>query len=238
MVSHLPYQIDPKVNRHHFYEQNWKVCARELLRRHAHPPGTLLDWGCGRGESLPIFAADGWDVRGADPDPQCVRLSQKQGFAAEVVGSEVPTDTFSSGSFDVVLCLHVLEHVDCPKKVLQGLAGVAKKYVLLGVPNARTLQEPLSRKVDLAKVNEGHLQIWDHAHLLNLAEKHCGLNWVAWGFDATILPFFARLAVVPAFQPWLIRLETGLFRNLFPFHGITCLGLFEKRGNFPTAEPA
>jgi len=228
MVSHLPYRIDPQVNRHHFYEQNWKVVALDLLRCHAQPPGSLLDWGCGRGESLPIFAEDGWAVRGADLDPECVRLSQNQGFLAELVRTEIPTDAFSPGTFDVVLCLHVLEHVNCPKKVLQGLVEVSKRYVLLGVPNARTLQEPFCRKLDLSKVNEGHLQIWDHAHLLNLAERHGGLRLVAWGFDATILPFFARLAMMPVFRPWVIRLETGLFRTLFPFHGITCLGLFEK----------
>lgn len=231
MVSHLPYRIDPAINRHHFFEQHWKACARNLLRSHTRPPGTLLDWGCGRGESLPIFAADGWKVRGADPDPECAKLSRDLGFEVDLVKSESPADTYGQESFDVVLCLHVLEHVDCPKRVLQGLAAISKKYVLLGVPNARTLQEPFSRKVELAKVNEGHLQIWDHAHLLNLAERHCGLRLKSWGFDATILPFFARLAMMPAFRPWLIRLETGLFRTLFPFHGITCLGLFEKRGN-------
>lgn len=229
MVSHLPYRIDPKTNRHHFYEQNWKICARDLLRNHVHPPGTLLDWGCGRGESLPLFAEDGWSVRGADMDPQCVQLSKNQGYAVDLVRTEIPTDAFSPASFDVVLCLHVLEHVDGPKKVLQGLVNVSKRHVLLGVPNARTLQEPFCRKVELAKVNEGHLQIWDHAHLLNLAERHCGLRLVSWAFDATILPFFARLATSSLFRPWLIRLETGLFRDFFPFHGITCLGLFEKR---------
>jgi len=228
-LQHLPYQIDPRTNRHHFFEQNWKICARDLLRRHAQPPGTLLDWGCGRGESMPLFADEGWTVEGADLDPTCVSLSRQQGFPAKLAKSEIPTDAFPPGTFDVVLCLHVLEHVDCPKRVLQGLATVSRKYVLLGVPNARTLQEPFSRKVDLSKVNEGHLQIWDHAHLLNLAERHCGLRWVAWGFDATILPFFARLACIPAFQSWIVRLETGLFRTVFPFHGITCLGLFEKR---------
>ena len=200
MVAHLPYQIDPRTNRHHFFEQNWKICARDLLRRHARPPGTLLDWGCGRGESLPLFAGDGWSVRGADLDPICVGLSQKQGVPAQLVKSEIPAEAFPADSFDVVLCLHVLEHVDCPKKVLQGLAAVSKKYVLLGVPNARTLQEPFSRKVDLSKVNEGHLQIWNHAHLLNLAQRHCGLHLVSWGFDATILPFFARLACIPALR--------------------------------------
>lgn len=162
-------------------------------------------------------------------DPQCVRLSENHGYPVNLVKTEIPTETFSPASFDVVLCLHVLEHVDCPKKVLQGLVEISKRYVLLGVPNARTLQEPFCRKMELGKVNEGHLQIWDHAHLLNLAERHCGLRLVSWGFDATILPFFARLAMAPLFRPWLIRLETGLFRDFFPFHGITCLGLFEKR---------
>lgn len=232
-IHHLPYQVDPKANRHHFYEENWKHSASELLLRHCFSQGKLLDWGCGRGEALAIFSKMGFDCRGADMDPACVELSKKFGYPIDQILNEDPRSLYPPNHFDVVVCLHVLEHVGSPKAVLSGLQHVSKKFVLLGVPNARNFQEPLSRAVSLSKVNEGHLQIWDHCHLLNLAERHCGLRLIAWGFDATILPFFSRLANIPLLTPFIIRLETRIFRKLFPFHGITCLGLFEKRNIHP-----
>jgi SAM-dependent methyltransferase len=228
MISHLPYQIDPLANRHHFYEENWKHSASKLLLQQGYSRGKLLDWGCGRGEALAIFSKMGFECRGADMDPACVELSKKFGYPVDRILSEDPRSLYPPNHFDVVVCLHVLEHVDSPKAVLSGLQHISKKFVLVGVPNARNFQEPLSRAVSLSKVNEGHLQIWDHAHLLNLAERHCGLRLIAWGFDATILPFFSRLANIPPLTPLIISLETGIFRKLFPFHGITCLGLFEK----------
>lgn len=233
MVSHLPYQIDPLRNRHHFFEENWKQCAAKLLLAKGCHQGKLLDWGCGRGEALAIFSRMGFDVRGADMDPACVQLSKVFGHPVDLILSEDPLSLYPPECFDVVVCLHVLEHVDSPKAVLSALQKISKRFVLVGVPNARNFQEPFSRGVDLSRVNEGHLQIWDHTHLLNLAERHCGLRLVGWGFDATILPFFARLATIPFLTPSIIRLETGIFRQLFPFHGITCLGLFEKRAAHP-----
>jgi SAM-dependent methyltransferase len=233
MISHLPYQIDPLANRHHFYEENWKHSASELLLRHCLSQGKLLDWGCGRGEALAIFSKMGFECRGADMDPACVELSKKFGYPIDQINNEDPRSLYPPNHFDVVVCLHVLEHVDSPKTVLSGLQHISKKFVLLGVPNARNFQEPLSREVNLSKVNEGHLQIWDHAHLLSLAERHCGLRLVGWGFDATILPFFSRLANTRLLTPFIIWLETGIFRQLFPFHGITCLGLFEKCNILP-----
>jgi hypothetical protein len=62
---------------------------------------------------------------------------------------------------------------------------------------------------------------------LNLAEKHCGLKLVSWGFDATILPLASNLSAKIFGRKTTIRLETGLFRRIFPYHGISVLGLFQ-----------
>lgn len=229
-ISHLPYQINPDKNRFHFYEQHWKFRARDLLCKYARSKGTLLDWGCGRGEALQIFSDAGFKVHGADIDPECVRLSSLQGFPVDQMIGEDPLSLYSPNSFDAVISLHVLEHVDCPKLVLRGLARVSKNYVLIGVPNAKTFVSPLLRKIALDSVNPGHLQIWDHHHILNLAVRHCGLELISWGFDATILPVFNRLAQFGICKPFVMFLEKGVFTRLFPFHGITCLGLFKKRG--------
>lgn len=227
MVSqHLPYKIDPEKHREHFYETYWKHVSLELLLKHFPAAGqTVLDYGSGRGETLKIFGEAGFRVTGADVDPECVRLSAQYGKATLLEPGD-PVGQFGRKSFDIVTCFHVLEHVDSPKKTLNDLAAIARRYVVVAVPNLRYLNLLFTRHIDISFVNEGHLQSWDHWHLLNLAERHCGLKLVDWGFDATRLPILSQVVEKLFGQKAVISLETGFFRRLFPFHGISVIGLF------------
>ena len=227
--KHLPYQVEPETNRAHFYETHWKKVGLSLLLKHCPPAGQpVLDYGCGRGESIDFFGSAGFKVTGADVDPECVRLASRYG-PASVLNPDDPVAQFGPKSFDIVACFHVLEHVDNPKKTLGELAAIARHYVVLAVPNLRYLNRMFTRRIDLRVVNEGHLQSWDHWHLLNLAERHCGLELVEWGFDATRLPILSDLAEKLLGSKAAIALETGPFRRLFPFHGISVLGLFRVK---------
>ncbi len=227
--KHLPYEIDPDKDRDAFYETNWKHASLRLLLDHVAPSGqTVLDYGCGRGETLDIFGRAGFKVSGADIDPECVKRASKFGEAV-ILNPADPVRQFGAKSYDVVTCFHVMEHVDNPKKTLTELTTIARQYVLIAVPNLRYLTGLFTRHIDVSFVNEGHLQSWDHHHLRSLAERHCGLGWVGWGFDATRLPLLSsgvNKFLGPKAAIWL---DTGPFRLLFPFHGISVIGLFKVR---------
>lgn len=225
-VRHLPYTIDPSRDRSAFYETWWKKVALELLARHVDGKGrSLLDYGSGRGETLGMAKELGFSVQGTDVDPTCVELSSKFG-PATLLNPDDPLAQFGEKSFDVVTCFHVLEHVDNPKRILTMLGRIARSHVVIAVPNLRYLHGLTRRKVDLSIVNEGHLHSWDHWHFLNLAERHCGLKLVEWGYDATILPLVSQATDKLFGSRAAIALETGLFRRLFPLHGISIIGLF------------
>jgi len=229
-VRHIPYAIQPDTNRSHYYENLWKKIGLELLLTQGAAEGrTVLDYGCGRGESLQIYSEAGFQVTGADLDPECVRLASRFGSSV-LLDVEDPVGQFGEKSFDVVTCFHVLEHVDCPKKTLSELGRIARQYVVLAVPNLRYLHRIFERRFDLDQVNEGHLQSWDHWHLRNLAERHCGLRLVAWGSDATALPLLSNVIGKLFGLRAVIGLETGLFRRLFPYHCISVIGLFRVEG--------
>lgn len=226
-IRHLPYEINEKTDRFHYYETLWKRRGLELLLKHCEPKGkTLLDYGCGRGELLNFATQAGFKVKGTDTDPKCVELAGCYGETS-VLDVSNPLVQFGPKSFDVITCFHVLEHVDNPKAVLGALARMARLYVVIAVPNLRYLHRTFRRTIDLGGVNSGHLQSWDHWHLLNLAENHCGLKLVEWGTDATLLPFLSNISQKLLGMKTTIRLETGLFRKMFPFHGISVLGLFK-----------
>ncbi len=226
--AHVPYHIDPS-NRFHWYENHWKRVALQLFLKHVDPRGkTVLDYGCGRGETLEIYSKAGLSVTGTDVDPECVRLAGQYGPSV-VLRPEAAVEQFGKKSFDLVTCFHVLEHVPCPIKTLGDISAIARDYALLAVPNLRQLRWIATRKIELGYVNEGHLQAWDHWHFLNLAERYCGLELVEWGFDATILPGISEGIAKVFGNETAIGFETGLFRKLFPYHGISVLGLFKVR---------
>jgi len=225
-IRHLPYTVDPARSRFDFYENYWKEVGLDLLCAHCPPTGqSLLDYGCGRGEALALARHLGFRPTGTDADPECVRLAN-QYAPAQLLDLKDPVAQFGRKSFDAVCCFHVLEHVENPKQVLTDLGLLARSFVLVAVPNLRQLHGLFQRHVDLTGFNEGHLQSWDHWHFLNLAERHCGLKLVQWGFDNTKLPLLSGLAQKLFGHRLAQRLETGLFLRLFPFHSQSIIGLF------------
>jgi len=227
-TKHLPYTIHPEKNRFHYYENHWKKTALDLLDTYVKQEQSLslLDYGCGRGELLMMAKERGYHVQGVDLDPECVRISSAYG-QTKLLNVENPVGQLGENAYDVVVCLHVLEHVDSPVNLLRDLSCISKKYVVLAVPNLRILSGLFRRRIDLSQVNEGHLQSWDHCHLLNLAERHCGLKLLSWGFDATVLPCISHILYKTCGVRTTIRIETGLFKQMFPFHGLSVIGLFE-----------
>jgi len=227
--KHIPYAIDPSKNRFHYYENLWKRVGLGLLQKHYDVRGkTLLDYGCGRGEALSLFAEAGMTVTGTDTDPECVRIASGSGKAMKLNPAD-PVGQFGPKSFDVISCFHVLEHVPSPVQTLNHLREIARDYLVLAVPNLRYLNWIFHRKFDLSFVNEGHLQGWDHLHFRNLAERHCGLEFLEWGTDATILPLLSESTQRIFGQKLIIALETGLFRKLFPYHCLSIIGLFRVK---------
>jgi SAM-dependent methyltransferase len=227
-IHHLPYTIDETKDRHYFYENYWKRVALDLLARNAGPLQgmSILDFGCGRGETMQYARERGMIPTGLDTDPQCVALASRFGRSEQLDLARVANQV-GEKSFDVVACFHVLEHVDSPKETLTILGKAARKYVIAAVPNLQKI--PNLRKPRSAPqiINEGHLQSWDHSHFRNLAENHCGLRLISWGFDATQVPVFSEFVNrVFGFRA-AIRMETGFFRWLFPYWGISVIALLE-----------
>ncbi len=229
-VHHLPKHIDESAERFHHYETLWKTVGLDLLGKHAAALEglTLLDYGCGRGETLRMAAERGMRPLGTDLDEECVSLSQSQGDAVLLTQPHNPLLQFGEESFDVVTCFHVLEHVGNPKRVLTALGGISRRYVVVAVPNLRALPKPRYFRNEPQPVNEGHLQGWDHAHFRNLAELHCGLKLIAWGHDQVRVPILSPLAAKIGGNKLAIRLETGILLKLLKFHSTSIIALLEK----------
>jgi len=103
---------------------------RKLLQRLPIPGETVLDVGCGGGFLAEEFARDGYRVTGIDPSPRSISAARKHASESSLDiryevghGEDIP---FPDGSFDIVACCDVLEHVDDLSKVIREVSRLLK----------------------------------------------------------------------------------------------------------------
>lgn len=111
-----------------------------------HPRSTL-DAGCGEGETItrlgPLL---GKRIAAVDISAYSVdRLLERQP-SVEVRTASIMDLPFPDDSFDLVLCLEVIEHLDDPKRAVRELSRVATREVVVSVP-----YEPWFRLGSLAR---------------------------------------------------------------------------------------
>jgi SAM-dependent methyltransferase len=108
-----------------------------LVRSHLTPESRILDLGCGRGGVVELFWRDVRFAAGLDPDSPSLTQHRSPGMPVlRGVGERLP---FAAGSFDLIVCLWVLEHVREPALVLREVGRVLRPgghFVFL-TPNLR-----------------------------------------------------------------------------------------------------
>jgi SAM-dependent methyltransferase len=108
-----------------------------LVRSHLTPESRVLDLGCGRGGVVELFWRDVRFAAGLDPDSPSLAQHRSPGMPVlRGVGERLP---FAAGSFDLIVCLWVLEHVKEPALVLREVQRVLRPgghFVFL-TPNLR-----------------------------------------------------------------------------------------------------
>lgn len=135
---------------------------------------SVLDAGCGEGETL--VRLDGLlpeRKAGVDIDAAAVQYTRELVPDAEISQHSVDSLPFADGSFDLVLCLEVLEHIPEPAGALRELARVAGGELVVSVPH-----EPWFRLGSLlrGKYVSGlgnhpeHVNHWNHRSLRTFLE--------------------------------------------------------------------
>jgi len=98
-------------------------------------PRSVLDAGCGEGEALARLGDLLPDqVSAIDVEQRCVDLTSVRHPAASVSRRSVLDLGFADDSFELVLCLEVLEHLDDPTAAVCELARVSARDVVVSVP--------------------------------------------------------------------------------------------------------
>jgi SAM-dependent methyltransferase len=120
----------------------------------------ILDLGCGYGAySLALQRDQGRQCFGCDVNLQYLRNAVTSGLPSVAAEGPLP---FADKSFDTVLLLEVIEHVPQIEAILKEAFRVARKNVLITVPNAEDLELLKGNDVTYA-----HMLSSDHVHFFD-----------------------------------------------------------------------
>lgn len=114
------------------------VHAAALRLAGALPPGTALDVPCGKGDLALVLSASGWRVTGGDRSPSS---AQARGVDAVTVDLERPLP-WPDSSFDLVLCVEGIEHVEAQAALLREASRVLRPGGALVVTTPNVLGRP------------------------------------------------------------------------------------------------
>lgn len=172
-------------------ELSWRNLEPHLLRR-GSPPRRALDLGGGTGELTLRLAAAGWSVTFVDGSPrmleQVAAAADGRGLGERIACRALDLDAdglagaLGVGSYDLVVCHHVLEYVASPERLLaeartaladrgrlslvvRNRGGEAMKQLLRGAGPAAALELLAARRL-----HEGMYGL--DVRLLDAAEIH------------------------------------------------------------------
>jgi SAM-dependent methyltransferase len=90
---------------------------RIQILRQCKQSGALLDLGCSSGGFLGLLRGESWKLYGIEMSAECARRAEARTGAQVFVG-DIPDAPFPPGSFDVITCFDVLEHLYEPRRVM------------------------------------------------------------------------------------------------------------------------
>lgn len=163
VAVHPTYQVEHKRNwpawREHKQRTLEALELPHLERSLGGRAGRALEVGCGEGQLLAVLRQRGWDVSGIELNASLSEQARQLGFPVATAPLE---DATPSGPFDLVLIVHLLEHLRQP------LAALERSRGWLRTGGWLLVETPLRPDLD----NIDHLYCFGAA-ALDLALRRC-----------------------------------------------------------------
>lgn len=154
---------------------------------------TALDVGAGFGYFSEYARGLGLRVQGVDVRPENVREAQRRFPDIPFHTADIEDPALAQlGTYDIVLCLGVLHHLENPLKALRNLASITGQILVL-----ETMVTPFAREVlALSEEGEGQHQAVNY---LGLIPSNA---WLEKALRKVSFPFVFRPTAVPAHRSY------------------------------------
>jgi len=139
--------------------------AQRLLEPSLAAKADVLEVGCGAGYSTASIREwiGGASLVAAEPEWPLLQLAKARNPDTQMLSESVYQLAHTDKSFDAIIMLEVLEHLERPADALAELARVSRGVVLLSTP-----REPIWRMLNMARGKylhalgntPGHIQHW------------------------------------------------------------------------------
>lgn len=122
------------VEDRHWWYRGRRLVIEAVLDSGAPRPARVLDAGCGGGGNLSSLSRYG-SVTGLEPSPEPARRARARGVG-DIVEGRLEAMPFADSSFDLIVTLDVLEHLEDDEAGLHELRRVAspRARLLVAVP--------------------------------------------------------------------------------------------------------
>lgn len=154
---------------------NFYDCVGEILD--GIEVKTALEIGCGPGFSTQYLKGYLRNIRfeASELSEDLAVEARKRNPGIKIRQESIYELQRQDNSFDLVIALEVLEHLDKPESALKELCRVASKYILVSVPD-----EPLWRILNILRLKylknfgntPGHLRHWSKNQFIKFIGSH------------------------------------------------------------------
>ena len=148
---------------------------------------TVLDVGCGEGFTIErLLSEDGrLPIQGLDYDWGALLRAKSKHPEVFLQMGDIQRLPYAGGSFDLVLCLQVLEHLSEPMTALEELRRVSGEHCLISVPNEPFFMGSNFLRAKNVKAwgnDPEHLQHWTAGQFLSMVGQHFVVERVVYPF--------------------------------------------------------
>jgi 2-polyprenyl-3-methyl-5-hydroxy-6-metoxy-1,4-benzoquinol methylase len=138
---------------------------------------TLLDVGCGIGIVAKIIHQNFPNARitGFDISYDAVESAKLLLPSANIHIGNIYEYPYDDRTFDMVICLEVLEHLDQPDTVLDSIGKICKKHAIFSIPNDwqfRATNIMLFKYLEWKGNSPGHINEWNKNSFKSLLSRH------------------------------------------------------------------
>lgn len=188
---------------------SWNLAKRELtlsiLRRLTKSTDEFLDIGCGMGGIMEYLERNGFKIWGLDKDKQAVEFCQKRGlFVKEGLAGKLP---FMDNSFDAVIALELMEHLEKPRQAVYEFSRVLKPsgFLIVSMPAFNFFWNNLDK-------TSGHVK----RYTISLLKKELGFLFKPMKISYLYFSAFWPMLILRAFRKIFKEKKGRLLEDEFP----------------------